>query len=83
MSINKTIEEVPRPKLSQKTNIIRSLKEFNYISPNTITRDKPQHKTRLIAHQPRKSKEYRSLINQLGSGYPTEAVQEKLLVDLV
>ena len=39
ISINKTIKEVLRPKLS-KTNIIWLLKEFNYISPNTITRDK-------------------------------------------
>ena len=40
ISINKTIKEVLRPKLS-KTNIIWSLEEFNYISSNTITRDKP------------------------------------------
>ena len=41
ISINKTIKEVLRPKLSQKTNVIWLLKEFDYISPNTITRDKP------------------------------------------
>ena len=41
ISINKTIKEVLRPKLSQKTNIVWSLEEFDYISPDTITRDKP------------------------------------------
>ena len=40
MSINKTIKEVLRPELL-KTNIIWSLKEFNCISSDTITRDKP------------------------------------------
>ena len=40
ISINKTIKEVLRPELS-KTNIIWLLEEFNYISPDTITRDKP------------------------------------------
>ena len=82
MSVDETIEEVPRPELS-KTNVVRSLEEFDRISPDTVTGDKPQRKTRLTVHQPRKSKGYRSLINQLGSGYPAEAVREKLLADLV
>ena len=83
MSIGDTIEVVPRPDLPEEANVVRSLEEFDRISPGTITGDKPQRQAKLTAHQPKKSKGYRDLITQLGSGHPAEAVRAKLLADLV
>ncbi len=61
---------------------MRSLEEFDYISLDTVIREEPR-RIKLTMKHPKKSKGYRDLITQLRSGYPTKAVQEKLLVDLV
>ncbi len=82
MTIDKTIEVVPRPELSQDVNVVRSLEEFDRISPDTVVGEEPR-RIKLTAKHPKKSKGYRDLITQLGSGYPAEAVREKLLADLV
>src|SRR6266536_3427808 len=82
MTIDKTIEVVPRPELSQDVNVVRSLEELDRISPDTVVGEEPR-RIKLTAKHPKKSKGYRDLITQLGSGYPAEAVREKLLADLV
>ncbi len=82
MTINKTIKVVLRPELSQDVNVMRSLEEFDYILLDTVVREE-LYRIKLTAKHLKKSKGYRDLITQLGSEYPTKAVQEKLLVDLV
>jgi hypothetical protein len=83
MTIDEIIEEVPRAEPSQDANIVKSLEEFDRILPDTVVREKPQRRIGLTTRQPKKSKGYRDLIAQLGSGYPAEAVRGKLLADLV
>ncbi len=61
MTINKTIEVVLRPELSQDINVVRSLEEFDYILLDTVVREEPR-RIKLTVKYPKKSKGYRDLI---------------------
>ena len=61
MTIDKTIEVVLRPELSQDVNVVRSLKEFDRISLDTVVREE-LCRIKLTVKHLKKSKGYRDLI---------------------